>query len=102
MVSSRPGSSSTNSKRELMLKLRRCGGDANDELGALHRLAFHFDGASMRLYDFLHQVQSEPRTVHLVRQRFPPSKERIKNMLALFGWDAGTTIHYTNLDGAAL
>src|SRR5277367_4540394 len=101
MVSTNPGSSSTKRMRELMLKLRWSGWDANDELSALHRLAVHLNAASVRFHDFFHQIQSQAGTVHLVRQGAATAEKRLENMLALIGRDARPAVHYTDLDGAA-
>src|SRR5215831_12006024 len=65
-VSTSPGSSSTNSMRKLILKLRRRGGNAHHELSSFHRLAMYANRAAVRLHDLFHQIQPEACAVHLI------------------------------------
>ena len=77
----RPGSSSTKSRREFILMLRRCSGDAHDKRGSGARLALQAHGPAVRLYDSFDQVQAESGAVNLILHGFFFQEERVEYAL---------------------
>src|SRR5262249_35825343 len=100
-VNTRPGSSSISRMRELILQLRRRGGDADDEFGSLHRFASHADRTTMGFHDLLDQIEPEARAVHLVLHRAAAPEKWIEDIILLVERDAGTMIGDPDFDGRA-
>src|SRR5436309_2534079 len=82
--------------RELILKLRRRGGNAQDELRSSGWSALDANGAAVRLHNLFHQVEPQTRSVYLVLYRAAAAKERVEDVRLFVGRDAGTVVGDAN------